>query len=141
LQNVNSKVVSIASLLYSHLTEICLVVCFGLSSSAICNAVHLRSLPLSFQISLRVRFCCTVNRSLPDSMISGRVTPSVICSSPGSYRNSKLLGYSVYHPYSKINLWRFDYFDTWQSTYICIRFVDLWNLLNIHLNIAFQILE
>lgn len=140
MQNVNSKVVSIVSLLYSHLTKICLMVCFGLSSRAKCDATHFRSFPLSFQLSLRVRFRSTVNSSFAVSMTSGWVIPSVICSSPGSYRNPKLLGYSVY-PYSKINLWRFDYFDTWQSTYICVWFVDLWNLLNIHLNIAFQILE
>jgi hypothetical protein len=139
LQNVNSNVVSIVSLLYSHLTKICLMVCFGLSSSAKCDATHFRFFPLSFQVSLRVRFCCTVNRSFGVSIISGRLIPS-IWSSPGSYRNEKLIDYSVYL-YLKINPWRLDYFDTRISTYICIWFVDLWNLLNIHLNIIFQILK
>lgn len=140
MQNVNSNVVSIVSLLYSHITEICLMVCFGLPSSAKCDATHFRFFPLSFQVSLRVRFCCTVNRSFGVSVISGRIIPSVIWSSPGSYRHEKLIDYSVYL-YLKINPWRLDYFDIWKSTYICIWFVDLWNLLNIHLNIAFQILK
>lgn len=140
MQNVNSNVVSIVSLLYSHLTKICLMVCFGLSSSAKCDATHFRFFPLSFQLRLRVRFCRTVNRSFGAPIISAWLTPLLIWSSPGSYRNEKLLDYSVYL-YSKINPWRFDYFDTWKSTYICIWFVDLWNLLNIHLNIPFQILK
>jgi hypothetical protein len=137
---VNSDDVSIVSLLYSHLTLICLMVCFGLPSSAKCDTTHFRSFPLSFQVSLCVRFCCTVNRSFGDSAYSGRPIPSVIWSSPGSYRNPKLLDYSV-HLYSKIKPWRFVYFDIWQSTYIRIWFVDLWNLANICLNIAFQLLE
>lgn len=140
MQNVNSNVVSILSLLYSHLTKICLMVCFGLSRSAICDAIHFRFFPLSFQISLRVRFCCTVNSAFAVSVTCERLIPSVIWSSPGSYRNPKLLDYSVY-PYPKFNPWRSDYFDRWQSTYICICFVNLWNLFNIHLKIAFQIIE
>jgi len=66
----------------ANLTKICLMVCFGLSSSAICVATHFRFFPLSLQVSLRVRFCCTVNSSFVVSTISGRVIPSVIWSSP-----------------------------------------------------------
>jgi hypothetical protein len=88
---VNCNAVSTVSLLYSHLTLICWTVRFVSPSSAMCDATHCRFLPLSFQDSLRVTFCCTVNKLFAASWVAVGLSPSVIWSLPGSYRIKKLL--------------------------------------------------